>query len=651
MKKFLFSLAALAMCASAINAQQRFVLFEEFTGENCGPCAATNPGLWTLMSANTSKAIMIKYMSPIPSAGQFYYQDKPVTDNRITYYSVPFAPYGRMDGMVKHQTMSSPGHPGYLVQADIDSNYAVASPFNITATAAWNSTYDSVVTTIQVHAVSAYAPTSGTVSLRVALTETVDWATPPGNNGEKNFENVVRAMYPDANGTPISASWTSGTTTNYTIRGAVPSYVDKSGSPFMVVWVQNDLSPVPTHMTVAQAAKSSALPGVPTDMSVTMGSLNDICGPNGTTTSATLTLKNVGSTNTLTAATIYTKIDNGSWASQPWTGSLAVGATTTVTINGLALSGAGSHIIYDSIDVAGDENLGNNSTSGSLWFQANGNALPISSGFEAPTYLPSTWHAIPNSNGDQWNDVWSGSSTTNIGYNGSVYAEYISNPGITAGESMLLAMPTPTMSGQTALDFYVAYAQQATSNTDALDVVYSADCGATWTSIWNKSGANLATAPVSPITNTSTCAGCFLPTTNSEWAFHSLDVSAVPANAIIAFKETAGGGNFLFLDNVNLRAGAPSGVETVTAATINATVYPNPAKDQATLTFSLAKESDVQIELIDALGRVVNTIANQKMSAGGQNIEIRTAEYAAGIYNVVMHIDGTVITQRLTVSK
>lgn len=644
MKKVLLSLAALAMCSFAVNAQQRLVLYEEFTGENCGPCAATNPGLWTLMSANTSKAIMIKYMSPIPSAGIFYYQDQTVTDARITYYSVPFAPYARMDGMVKSQTQTNPGHPGYLTQADIDSNYNVASPFNITASASWNSTFDSITTNIQVHCVSAYAP-SGTVKLRVALAETVDWTNPPGNNGEKNFENVVRTMYPDASGTTIASSWTSGTTTNYTITGHVPSYVDKAGSPFMVVWIQDDLSPVPTNMTVAQTAITPVLT-LPLDVSSStiVSTPNLLCVSGATTTvSPVVTIKNTGASTTLTSATIYYNVDNGTWSSTPWTGSLAPGATANVTLPAISVA-AGEHLITDSVAMPNgmnDVNPVNNATNTLIWVQnSTTNTLPLTTGFEATGGLDPNWSFYDmNSNGQNWG-VYSGSSST-IGHNNSTHAAMHNNYSFASGEANLIILPTPAIVNPSAIDFWVAYAQYQTEN-DALDLVYSSDCGATWVSIWNAAGTALATAPATT--------SPFAPT-QTQWVEHSVSTSTVPAGAILAFKGTSNYGNNLWIDDINMRSGTAAVNEVVNAASLSANIYPNPAKDMATLTFNLGAETNVEVLVLDAVGRTVNTVANQKMAIGTQKLEIYTSGLASGVYNVVIRTERGTVTERLNVVK
>ena len=54
----------------AFSQTPRLSLFEEFTGETCPPCAATNPGLNAVLAnpINQAKVVAIKWQVPIPSA-------------------------------------------------------------------------------------------------------------------------------------------------------------------------------------------------------------------------------------------------------------------------------------------------------------------------------------------------------------------------------------------------------------------------------------------------------------------------------------------------------------------------------------------------------------------------------------------------------
>src|SRR3954465_405072 len=69
MKKNLLTLCVAVIGMSAIAQSPRMSLYEEFTGETCPPCAATNPGLNKILLApqNATKVIPIKWQVPIPS--------------------------------------------------------------------------------------------------------------------------------------------------------------------------------------------------------------------------------------------------------------------------------------------------------------------------------------------------------------------------------------------------------------------------------------------------------------------------------------------------------------------------------------------------------------------------------------------------------
>ncbi|MBA3828153.1 MAG: T9SS type A sorting domain-containing protein [Taibaiella sp.] len=261
MRKSILTIVAIAMCFMTTNAQQRLVLYEEFTGENCPPCASTNPGLLALMmsGSNPNKILMIKYLSPIPSAGKLYNSNKSQTDIRTSYYSVPFAPYGRMDGGVPSimGATTNQGHPGYMNQSIIDSESSVPPLFNITAVQRINATKDSVSVDISV---TALAATTGTYVLRAAWVKNMTFSSSAGTNGETTFENVVRRMYPGTGGTAVPSSWTAGTNNHYTIKGAIKGLDTftnvTSNDSFMVVWMQNDNA----IKNVAQAAKATTAP-------------------------------------------------------------------------------------------------------------------------------------------------------------------------------------------------------------------------------------------------------------------------------------------------------------------------------------------------------------------------------------------------------
>ncbi|MBP6756701.1 MAG: hypothetical protein KA210_11185, partial [Bacteroidia bacterium] len=91
MKKKSTLLGLLALTTIGFAQSPRMSLYEEFTGENCPPCAATNPGLDVKLTANSANTIPLKWQVAIPSAPSsltsLYQQNKTEIDARDNYYS------------------------------------------------------------------------------------------------------------------------------------------------------------------------------------------------------------------------------------------------------------------------------------------------------------------------------------------------------------------------------------------------------------------------------------------------------------------------------------------------------------------------------------------------------------------------------------
>lgn len=630
-------LAATLLATSSLTASaQRMTLHEEFTGENCGPCAEVNPGFWALCDSgsNPDKLIHISYMVPIPTPGFYCNRTSAIHTVRSAYYSVPFAPYGRYDGMVPNTDChggDDPGQPVCFTQADIDAEAARPDSFAITATSAWNSTYDQVITTVHITCTAAWSASGATpnVRLRAALVQTNDFATPPGSNGETHFENVVQAMYPDANGTLISGAWTTGETHTYTVTGVVPAWVDKSKAPYIVVWMQDD-----NNQSILQAGKAAPLT-LPLDASLSSAPAG-LCVPGGSgPVSPQVSLNNTGST-TLTSATIYYKIDGGALMSQPWTGSLAAGATVNVPLTASTVA-TGAHTLYDSVAAPNgnaDVNVINNaSKTVILVLSSTTNPLPLATDFE--TSLPANWLFFDaNANGANWTLANAGNHAA--GTRAAKFQSYTYGH----GESDYIILPTPALPANSWLSFWVAYAQYNSVSAEKLEVLFSTDCGTTWSAIYDKAGSVLSTA--------ASTFDEFVPTA-TQWREEHVSLSAVPAGAVLAFRATAFNGNNIYVDDINVHSTVS--VQNINASSSNLAVYPNPAKENTNIVFDLEASSYVQLQLADVTGRIISTIANGQLEPGAHTYSVSTAAITSGVYHIVLRTENGTFTRMLSIMK
>ena len=75
MKKILLVVSVCLLMLDSSAQTQRLILVEEFTNASCGPCALSNPSFNTLMTANASKVVAIRYHSSFPGYDPFYSQN------------------------------------------------------------------------------------------------------------------------------------------------------------------------------------------------------------------------------------------------------------------------------------------------------------------------------------------------------------------------------------------------------------------------------------------------------------------------------------------------------------------------------------------------------------------------------------------------
>jgi hypothetical protein len=288
------------------------------------------------------------------------------------------------------------------------------------------------------------------------------------------------------------------------------------------------------------------------------------CTPaNNSTCSSTLTpvirLKNYGSTN-LTSVTIFTQVDGAAPVAYSWTGNVAPNATINVSLPAI-VAAVGNHTIK--IYVANPNGAADgritNDTQNSTFTILNSTTTPLTEGFESTTFPPNGWQIIdPNTTGLTWERTTvaakTGVASARIRFydylNGDNHVDYLLSPpvSVTANEALTFS-------------FERAYKLFSTDETyfDSLAVVLSYDCGKTFTEIWKRSGAGLASVP-------GTTEDEFVPASN-EWANAFVNLQpylTTNGNIVIGFKATNRYGNNLYIDNVNI---GPSGT-IITDATI-----------------------------------------------------------------------------------
>ncbi len=166
--------------------------------------------------------------------------------------------------------------------------------------------------------------------------------------------------------------------------------------------------------------------------------------------------------------------------------------------------------------------------------------------------------------------------------------------------------------------FDVAYSLYGYPYSDTLSVNVSTDCGATFTTLYSKGGATLATAP-------SLQSSTFVPAA-AEWRTDSVDLSAwmTHPDLMIAIRNTGYFGQAIYLDNINI--GHLIGIHEHQITNGNAALFPNPSLSGQVLTLQSDKDEKFTVEIFNSEGEMILREQHRK---GDQ---VFTGKLAKGTY-------------------
>jgi PKD repeat protein len=166
------------------------------------------------------------------------------------------------------------------------------------------------------------------------------------------------------------------------------------------------------------------------------------------------------------------------------------------------------------------------------------------------------------------------------------------------------------------LSFYAAYALPTSDPTasEILRVYVSTDCGNSFRQILERTGTGLAYSG-------GTSKPGFVPVNKSQWklinipSFSQLNRLDTVKNAIFRIDIISNSGNSVWIDDINVSQWF-SGTHIIEKDEVKAAVYPNPARDNATLELNLTIGMPVTVDICDVQGRVIQTLCKKFMPVG-----------------------------------
>ncbi|MBI2259743.1 MAG: T9SS type A sorting domain-containing protein [Flavobacteriia bacterium] len=215
-------------------------------------------------------------------------------------------------------------------------------------------------------------------------------------------------------------------------------------------------------------------------------------------------------------------------------------------------------------------------------------ASQIEEGFEND-FLPTGWQQGENNTG-----FWSVSENVG-GYGTSQKSALFDNYNI-YGEGdkndliVNLSLPTET---DVEINFDVAYARWGGANSDTLEILYTNNCGQSYTNAYLKGGTDLATSP--------DFQEYFVPT-SSQWRTETINLDHIEGNVQILFRNIGRYGNVLYLDNINITNSLKI---NKTLKSLNPTIFPNPICSGNWLNINNINDNNLKIRLLDINGKVL----------------------------------------------
>jgi hypothetical protein len=449
--------------------------------------------------------------------------------------------------------------------------------------------------------------------------------------------------------TPNQGDFTSGSRTgvvtdscNQTATGIMyQNYMDYTDDPSLVMFTLQQVDRMETALTIYR-------PGLLTSngcQRVVLGNYDaQLRAVNQPTTrlcaavfAPQVTIRNRGSQK-LTSVQISTQVDNGAVKTFQWSGSLSAYATTIVTLSDLTAP-PGTHQL--TVYVSNPNNNPDEDTSNDtlrMSFEYETSVTTLNEGFEGSSFPPVGWDIVNNDNSVTWKKVYGISKTGNA----SVMMDNYNYDHIGATDDLRTpSIKIPAVTDSAYLSFQVAAATYTNvnnqgNNWDTLEVLASTDCGKTYTSLYKKWASSLVTTAVPAALD-------FIPT-SSQWRKDSINLGGFIGtnDLVLAFRNTTGFENNIYLDDINLRT-------VVVNLNLKATgflVTPNPTSGAIAIQFYPQPANLKAIQLFNDIGQQIAQI-DIVVGQGNSRYNLDLGRYPRGMYTVRTVFTDRVITRKI----
>ena len=346
------------------------------------------------------------------------------------------------------------------------------------------------------------------------------------------------------------------------------------------------------------------------------------------------TIQNNGSADQTDFTIIY-QLSGDTAIEEIFSGTLNAGESIDyVFTTPLNISENGSYNLEISASAAGDEFVENDSLDIEFFVQSEAALAPFEEGFETTGFPAEGWTILNPDGEETWQEIGitgsTGAFTTTGWVNNFVYDGEGTED--TIGTIILdLNVDNPV------LTFDLAKAQFSTNFSDGLRVDISIDCGATFTTIYEREGLDLSTLPNFVTFN-------WGPTSANDWRTEEIDLGAFQGeNALFRIVNISGFGNNTFVDNFNVEEGVLAVEDN---ELLGIALYPNPASNLVNIGLPNTVVGSTTFEITNSLGQVVRRLQHE---AAGAPVQLDISSLTQGIYFIAIENQNSRTVEKLIV--
>lgn len=251
--------------------------------------------------------------------------------------------------------------------------------------------------------------------------------------------------------------------------------------------------------------------------------------------------------------------------------------------------------------------------------------IPFVQGFESSSFPPTGWASET-----QTSIAW---TRTTSAFSAGIGSAFVPINASTP-DKVLFALSTPSMdfSGikDPVLRYKTAYAQNLSSSSERFRVYASEDCGRSYILIFQRGGAQMASAPNQNPP--------FIPKAD-QWKDYQVLMNTFKdkTNVIIKFEVESNSGNAVYIDDINItslssvnyKKGSFQGVE----------VYPNPFSDDLNIQILSEDNEKMFYQITDLAGRLLLKSSEIELKEGQNTINIDANKLNAGVFFVTLETE------------